>query len=545
MKIFLDIALYQLYLYSMFLREASVKRTSGQIVKYLYLLESQWQKEKKRPTHKLIYSFGRVDALNREKMLALAHNILSYLNTDADVLDEESEILYSKPMGTSHLVRGILEKLGIVPVLHRLLKRRRYESPVKEAIVGMILNRLVYPSSKWAANDWLKEKIFYPPASYLKPHHYYRALDFLEESKDGVEEELFWQTRDLLNRQVDLVFYDTTSTYVEGEGEAELLQYGYSRDHRPDKKQVVVGLATDHEGLPLVSSAFPGNTMDMKTVKGMMARLEPLQLGRVIFVCDRGMVSEENLKLLSKHHYDYLVGMKLRGNLEVRDKVLSRRGRYQKASKNLEVKEVLLDGKRYIVCHNPKEEERDEAYRQELLSRLQEEIEAVNRGKGKATSLLGHPGKKRFVKELSSGRLKLSRQAIREESRYDGKYVLLTTERKLDPASLAKQYKNLASIEQAFRSLKHRVRIRPIYHRTDPRIKAHISLCVLSYFIARYAELKTERSWPKVQSELDQIAAVKILLKNGTVIKRSQMTKRQKLVYSQLDIEAPPLILGQ
>jgi len=276
-----------------------------------------------------------------------------------------------------------------------------------------------------------------------------------------------------------------------------------------------------------------------------MERIEPLDLGRVIFVCDRGMVSEENLKLLSESGVSYLVGMKLRGNAQVREKVLTRRGRYQKVADNLEVKEVVLSSRRYIVCFNPQEAKRDAAYRENLMAHLEEEIEKVNRGSASACSLMGHPMKKRLMRKMKGGRYKLSKEALREESRYDGKYVLLTTDITLSAAELAMQYKNLWEVENAFKALKHRIRIRPMHHWTDVRICAHVSLCVLSYFIGRYAEIKTGKSWEKIRSELDRLMAIKILLKNGTVVKRSQLSKRQNLLYRQLDIESPPLILGQ
>lgn len=227
--------------------------------------------------------------------------------------------------------------------------------------------------------------------------------------------------------------------------------------------------------------------MDMRTVEGMLQRVKRFDFERCIFVCDRGMVSEANLKAIEKAEYGYLVGVKLRGLREVRDKVLCSKGRFQKVDNSLEVKEVILEGRRYIICRNPEEAEHDRHIREELVEKLSEALSA---------------------------------------------------------SELALQYKHLFSVERAFRSLKSGINLRPFYHWTTNRIKAHVSLCVLYYFVQRYAELKTEKSWDVISKHMKRISATKILLKNGAMIKRSQLTNFQKLVLNQLDTEEPPLILG-
>lgn len=477
-------------------------------------------------------------------MLALATNILRYLNEGIDGVGIETEIIWTRSYGVVYVVEDLLRKLGILEVLRSQLRRRRYRSAVADAIVAMVVNRLSEPMSKRGVEEWVREDIYFPRGEGLELQHFYRGLDFLEESKDEIEDELFWKTRTLFNRKVDIIFYDTTSSYVEGAGESELLEYGYSRDRRPERKQIVVGLVTDREGLPVCSSVFPGSTMDISTVEAMLERLRRFDFERCIFVCDRGMVSEENLKAIERAKYEYLVGMKLRGLREVRDKVLSSRGRFEKVDESLEVKEVILEGRRYIICRNPQEAEHDRHLREELLKKLSEELSGSELTKKQECAILNHPVKKRFVRRLRSGRLVLNKRSIAQESRYDGKYVLLTTDRRLSAAELAFQYKHLFSVERAFRSLKSGINLRPLYHWKTNRIKAHVSLCVLSYFVQRYAELKTQKSWELIAKHMKRISAVKILLKNGSVIKRSQLTNFQKLVLNQLDTQEPPLILG-
>ena len=339
-----------------------------------------------------------------------------------------------------------------------------------------------------------------------------------------------------------MVFYDTTSTYVEGEGTADLLEYGYSQDRRPDQKQLIVGLATDRDGLPVSSSVFSGNTMDMTTVAGMLERVKRFKFGRCLFICDRELVSHENLKKIEEAEYEYLVGSKLHKLKVVRDKVLGVRGRFQRVDNMLEIKEVLHSGKRYIICRNQEEAAHDRKIREALVTDLEEELSAC-RSQKQQCAVINHSAKKRFVRRLKSGRLVLDKKKIAEESRYDGKYVLLTTDRDLDACELASQYKHLFSVERAFRSLKSGINLRPINHYKNERIKAHVSLCVLSYFVQRYAEITSKVSCETIRRHMNRISDVKILLKKGTITKRSQLTKYQQLLLNQLDIQEPPLIL--
>lgn len=510
---------------------------------YLHLIESKWDPERKHSTHKFIYSFGKLSELNREKMMALAQNLLRYLNQDITALDMASEILWSRSYGTVFLVEALANKLGLTSLLSTQLKKRNYTSPITYAILAMITNRCMEPLSKLAVEEWIKEDIYFPLSKNLELQHFYRGLDFLEESKDVIEDELFWQTRNLFNRKIDLIFYDTTSTYAEGKAEDDLFNYGLSRDRRPDRKQIVVGLATDRDGLPLASAVFPGNTMDLNTVKSMLKRIDRFHFSRSIFVCDRGMVSDDNLKEIEKAGYEYLVGVKLRGLTEVRDQVLTTPGRFQKIDENLKVKEVMVSNKRYIICLNPIEAEHDRLYREELLKELAQELEGCTLTKKKECSILNHQAKRRLVRKLKDGRLILDKKRIAQESRYDGKYVLLTTERSLKAHELAQQYKHLFQVERAFRTLKTQINLRPLYHYTAHRIKAHVSLCVLAYFLERYAEIKTGTTWEVIRRHMNRISAVKISLKNGTIIKRSQLTNFQKTLLNQLDVKEPPLIL--
>jgi transposase len=280
--------------------------------------------------------------------------------------------------------------------------------------------------------------------------------------------------------------------------------------------------------------------MDVQTVALMRQRVGRLKMGRIVFVCDRGMVSQGNLQDLQGQGYDYLVGGKLRQLLEVREQVLCQPGAYRRVEDNLQVKEVFLDDKRYIICLNPAERKRERHLRAELIAGLKQELAECK----DPAKLLTHPKKKRFLKRLKTGAVRLDQAVIKAEARYDGKYVLLTSDMKTGPEELALSYKGLYRVEHAFRDLKHTVDIRPLHHWTGLRIKAHVSLCVIAYFLQRWAELRTGRTWAEIHRQLKRIQAIKILLIKGEFIRRTNLSQEQEVIYKQIDISEPPLILG-
>ena len=245
------------------------------------------------------------------------------------------------------------------------------EFSVEQAIFGMVLNRLLHPDSKLGTYEWLKEKVYWPPFEELELHHLYRALDFLEERIKTVEEALFLKDRDLFGLEVDLVFFDTTSTYFEGRGPEGLAERGYSRDKRPDLTQVIIGLVMSQEGIPVAHHVFPGNTADITLFRYVVADLRKcFAVRRVVVVADRGVVSEPLLDALDKEGIGYIVGIPLR-KWKVADKVLRRTGRYHKVAENLRVKEIWEDDKRYVVCHNPEREAEDAQRRMEMVTALE------------------------------------------------------------------------------------------------------------------------------------------------------------------------------
>jgi transposase len=316
----------------------------------------------------------------------------------------------------------------------------------------------------------------------LQLQHLYRGLDFLTENKERLEASLLQVLSRRLLADLNLVLFDTTSVYFEGEGPGELAKHGYSRDRRPDRPQVVLGLLTTADGLPLSHVVLPGNTADPKSLRqAMLLAARHLPISRMILVMDRGMVSEEGLKQLEAMGVEYIAGLRYR-QLVTRD-ALRRGGRYRKVADNLQVKEVSGGPRRLVICYNPKEATRDRLAREEMVRYLEEQLDA----KG-VKGLLKTSVAKRYL-TVQGQSASINHKRIAQDQANDGKWVLVTNT-SLPAEEVALAYKGLWQVERAFRTLKTPLEIRPVYHWADRRVLGHIAACVLAYLLEKTLERK-------------------------------------------------------
>jgi transposase len=327
-----------------------------------------------------------------------------------------------------------------------------------------------------------------------------------------VQEAVFFACADLLNLEVDLLFFDTTTTYFERDepeqGEGAFRVFGHSKDHRPDLPQIVIGLAVTREGIPVRCWCWPGNTSDMSVIGEVKDGLRGWRLGRVVTVVDRGFSSDQNLRYLTRAGGHWIAGERMRDGSPDAQAALSRQGRYQTVRDNLRVKEVLVGegdaSKRFIICHNPAEAERERTQREDTVRRLQGELDRIAKQRSKAKSakarevhtraecaLRDHPSLGRYLRQTPSGRLRIDRQKITAEERLDGKFLLSTSDPDLSATDVALGYKNLLEAEHGFRDLKTTLELRPVFHRLEHRIRAHVLLSWLALLLIRVAERQT------------------------------------------------------
>ena len=558
----------------MYIRRVSRKNKDGSVVTYVQLAHNVRDPQTGTPKAQVLYSFGRADQLDIDALKRLAKSISRFLSPE-DALQVEAELkgnhgirfLRSRPMGGAWVLDALWKSLGVDKVFERLLEERCVRSPVERAIFSMVANRALAPGSKRRVESWVRHDVVIPGVDGIPLHQLYRAMDVLLEAEAEIQKELYFQLADLLNLEVDLLYFDTTSTYFEIEeiesepddGAQEesqrqerpktLRRFGHSKDHRPDLPQVVIGLAVTRDGIPIRCWVWPGNTTDMTVIGQVKDDLIGWKLGRVIAVVDRGFSSEENLRALQRAGGHYITGERMRSGKEDVEQALSRQGRYQTVRENLHVKEIIIgDGearRRYILVRNPEQAERDRLQRERLIETLEMELSQLkdldaNRHTKAVCALMSHPVYGRYLKQTKTGKLSIDRAKVKAEERFDGKYLLRTSDDTLTAEDVALGYKQLIEVEAAFRTLKHSLDLRPMYHRIDDRIRSHVLLCWLALLLVRIVELKTKRSWPEVREELQRMHLGEFLADDHRVLQRTETTKAQAEIFGAMGISEPP-----
>jgi hypothetical protein len=511
-------ALFSSIIAGMFLREVVTGKREGKPVRYAQIVEA-FRNEDGKSRHRVLLSLGRVDRLDTEQIRRLVLALSRYL--DSGTMPEGGRVGEVRDFGVGYLADALWQRLGLPGFFAKQLRSRKYEAPVERALFALVAQRLADPASKLACADWLAHDVWLPGTREVRLQHLYRAMDFLDDCHEELEAALYAHRRSLFDR-VELVYYDTTSTYFEcdesGDEPAEygLRQRGHSRDLRPDRKQIVVGLAVDQQGLPIASDVYSGDTGDVVTVVPMLERLRHLGLRKVMWVADRGMASDLNLAAVRAAGLDYIVGVRLRAVPELRAAISADDTPYVDAAEGLQVKEVRQGGRRLVVCFAPASAERDLKLRTGALERMRPVLERVNRG-GDASALTSHGLYKRFVTRRADGSYQLDKQKLEREAQCDGTFVLEVSRADLEPAKAALAYKGLLRVEQAFRTLKQGVDIRPVYHRLDKRIRAHVTLCTLAYLLERVVELDTKQPFEHVRKALRRVRAVELHFEGQTV----------------------------
>jgi Transposase DDE domain len=483
--------------------------------RYLQVVESF--RDGKSVRQRVICTLGRLDVLQESGQIeGLIQNLARFSQTmKALALSRQPQVQHcqSRCWGPTLVFERLWQKQGLPELLEKLSCERRFQFDVERASFALALQRLCEPGSDLQGSQWLKT-VECEGLHSLELWHLYRTVSFLHDVRADLEKELFVKDRDLFSQKLDLLFLDTTSTYVYGQQETSFRKRGYSRDHRSDLLQYVLCVAVDANGWPVTWEIFPGNTADIQAFKHMVARMKQrFPIGRVIVVADRAMLSAETLKLLaqdSEPAFDYILGCKLRKNKEVREQILTCGGRYQQVEDNLQVKEVLFNGRRYIVCRNPEEAKKDEAAREAILAKLKESIEHHG-----PKALVKNRGYARFVK-IRKGAVSINTDAVEADRRFDGKFVLHTNT-KLAAAEVAQTYKSLWRVERTFREEKSTLEVRPIYHKRDDTSIGHIVASFLALRLEVDLCMQLERkgiesSWPDLMRDLKRLQAVHLKL---------------------------------
>jgi hypothetical protein len=543
-----------------------VKRTGA----YAYLQIVESFREQGQVHQRVLSTVGRLDTLQATGQLeALMRSGLRFCEKLA-VIDAhaagQTEPVQVQRVGPDLVFSRLWESLQLGTILKRALQGRRYEFDVERAIYLTVVHRLFASGSDRAAERW-REAYRLPGTETLELHHLYRAMAFLGEplqdqpgarvlatprcTKDGIEEALFEQRRDLFS-QLELVFFDTTSIYFEGQGGQEIGRHGKSKDHRPDLKQMVVGLVLDLHGWPLCCELWPGNTADVTTLLPVVNRLRKrFRVRRVCIVADRGMISADTIQVLESGEVDcdYILGARMRAMKEVRDRVLADRGRYREvtperqAAKDpspLKVKEVLIGERRYVVCLNEEQRRKDAADRQAIVEALQKQLEQGDK------ELVGNEGYRKYLQAGPDKRFTIDQAKIQEEARYDGKWVLRTNLADA-PEIIAFAYKELWMVEDMFRTMKSILETRPIYHKRDETIRGHVFCSFLALLLKRALEQRLEQKgetweWAEILRGLENLQEVEAVFQGKRFVLRSQVLGQAHKAFMAAGIALPPTL---
>jgi hypothetical protein len=555
----------------MYLRTIQRKNKYGPPVRYVQLAHNVWNPDKGYATAKVIHSFGREDELDRDALERLVRSIARYLGPEAelevaDQLDTDTgelSFVWSKPAGGALLLDGLWRRFGIDEALKGLLSGRRADERAERAIFTMVANRVLAGDdhkSKLACLEWAAGDVFLPGVGDLgaDPNVCYRAMDLLLEVEAELAGRVFDNVANLLDLECDLLLFDTTSTYFEideedGTGDDPgFRSRGHSKDHRPDLPQVVVGMAVTRSGIPIRVWCWPGETGDSPLIRQVKDDLRGWRLHRVVWVADRGFTSENNRRHLQRGGGSYILGEKLRGGSKEAQAALKRQGRYKTVRDNLRVKEVVVDDgvmrDRFVVCHNPEEAERDRSVRERIVARLEDAIAGSDElPTSKRTELYGQlstrPTYKRFLRRTTTGKLRIDRTAINADAKLDGKFLLRTADPTLTAEDVALGYKQLPLIERGWRSMKQ-LDLRPIFHRLEDRIRAHIVLCWLALLLIRIAENATGDTWRNLRRDLQRLHVGCFTGSAGTVIRRTDLTARQASIFKAVEAKPPPQFLA-
>jgi transposase len=549
----------------MFFRQ---KKSGGHV--YLQVVENRW--EQGRSKQRVIATLGRLDRLREggqlDGLLQSGAKFSESVMVLAAHRGGECPAMQTRCIGPALLFGRLWEELHIPQVIRQLLAGRHLTIPVERILFLTVLHRLFVSGSDRSCILVWKVRHVIPGVEPLCLHHVYRAMAWLGTplpteqqkgatpfsprcTKDAFEESLFARRRDLFSK-LDLVFFDTTSIYFEGEGGQQLGRRGNSKDHRPDCKQMVVGVVLDGEGRPLCCELWPGNVTDVKTLIPIVDRLrQRFRIGSICIVADRGMISKDTIDQLQAEERDvhYILGARLRNVKEVYQTVLSRPGRYhevygaRETSKDpspLKVKEVWVDERRYVVCVNEEQVRKDRADREAIVEALREQLKRGDK------SLVGNKGYRKYL-ATTGERFEIDEAKVEWESRFDGKWVLRTDRRDLSSEEVALKYKQLWMVEEMFRTAKTLLETRPIYHKRDETIRGHVFCSFLALVLRKelHDRLETQGDkfeWAQILSDLERLQYAEVEHQNKRFLLRSDAAGTCSAVFRAVGVAIPPSI---
>jgi hypothetical protein len=522
---------------------------------YLYLVENA--REGGRHVQRVIKSLGRRDEVEASGMLdALAASAVRHSRRSivlSSFYRGELAELRRVSIGPDLVFGRLWRDTSCGEVIDALLVGRRFGFDVERAIYLTVLHRLMVSGSDRHASRWHRG-FRIPGTEQLTLDHAYRAMAWLGEeiaggrtTTDAIEEALYRHRQELFG-EVSIAFFDTTSLYFEGAGGQTLGQLGHTKDYRPHLKQVVLGMVLDGDDRPFASFLWPGNTADVTRLMPVVHRLrERFGIARVCVVADRGMISAATIAGLEKAGIEYILGVRERSSKEVREEVIEDDGvavpliiPRQKGETQLAIKEVTLNGRRYVWCRNQEEARKDAERRAVLLAGLERKL--ANGDK----ALVSNRGFRRFVKTIASGNFSIDYDKVEADAKFDGLFVLRTNT-KLSALQVVLRYRNLLAVEDTFRTAKALLTTRPIFHKTDSAIRGHIFCSFLAMVLRKElfdrlaARGRNDLEWRHIIDDLDELSEIEVEQDGRRALLRTAPGSTIDPICRALGITLPPV----
>jgi hypothetical protein len=580
----------------MFLREVTRRNKNGSQVSYLQLVHNEWDAAARASRTKIVHSFGRSDQVDLAAVRRLIDSLSRLLDPAGGAGAEdggggELAFVESRPVGGVHVLDGLWRRLGIDERIGKLAAGRKLDPRIERVLFALVANRALDPASKLAAASWVSQDVHIDGLPEVSDDACYRAMDWLLEVSAELEKEVFWQTASLFDLEIDVLFFDTTSTYFEidepdvpvardergrvvpererlggeradaqrtdrgsdeqvGGGKAAGFRaHDHSKDHRPDLPQVIVGMAVTRTGIPVRCWCWPGNTADATLIRQVKDEMRDWTLARIVWVADRGFASADNRRYLRRGDHHYILGEKLRSGSREATAALSRQGRYTTVAENLRVKEVRIsEAERFVIAYNPEAAARDAVIRDRMIAALTEMITGSDKlSATKRAELRGRistmPGLNRYLRTTPGGLLRIDHAAIKTETNLDGKFLLRCSDPSLSAADIATGYKQLLEVERGWRDMKQILDLRPVYHRKEDRIRAHVILCWLALLLIRIIETTTGATWRTVSGELNRLHTITFTGPAGTYRQTTEPTPTQRELFAKLGLQPPKKII--
>ena len=530
---------------------------------YYHLVESYRQDGKVK--QRVLLSLGRVE---ENKLEELAEAINKHLET-ANIfnLAKEIDIESTYILGPLLVLERMANQLGVTEILKKITRdHERLQFDFQKVVFTQLCSRFIKPVSKLALYDNWIERLYPGMIDHdIELQHIYRSLDLLADHKNEIERFLYQWEKDLFTINVDVVLYDLTTLRFESTREDldELRRFGYSKEMRSDCTQVVLGLLTDTNGIPLCFEVHPGNTFEGNTLNGIVDEMrKKFAIRRFIFIADRGLFSFDNLEHIRNNQGEFIVGLKM-GSMEKEvQEDFYQIENFTWINEQLAVYETRIREDRCIITWSKSRAERDRKTREDVIEKIKKKIAA---DKKKAKKLITNRNYKKYVKIAGNDQCELNHKAIAEEAAKDGFFGVITNVTSMSPSEIVTHYKQLWKVEDAFGEIKGTLKTRPMFHWTDKRIIGHLVLCFLAYLCEAYLtkalrdnyehlERKSiinktikSRQLTVVQAmdELAQVMAVPVKVRKETIWIRTDIPTNAKSLMKTIGMRIPPKIIAK